>query len=111
MMVSDATTLVADPPNSTLLGASHELWVDDQPLRLTATRSVFSLFTELSGHGFTAEQFPLLLQKISSELFGNPQAIGVGTSLKFVRSNGEVQLAASVGSALLPVLSEVPAHA
>lgn len=110
-MVTDANRQVADPPAATSRTTSHELWVGDQPLQLAATRSVLGLFRELSGHGVPVEQFPLRLQDVSAELFGDPKAIGVGTQLKFVRSNGEVQLAACVGSALVQVPTEVPAHA
>jgi hypothetical protein len=106
-----AASPVAEPPKVRACGASHELWVGDQPLHLAATRSVLGLFRELSGHGVSVEQFPLRLQDVSAELFGDPKAIDVGTPLKFVRSNGEVQLAASVGSALVQVPTEVPPHA
>jgi len=110
-MVNLAASPVAEPPMAAVCGASHELWVGNQPLHLAATRSVLVLFRELSGHGIPVEQFPLRLQDVSAELFGDPKAIDMGTSLKFVRSNGEVQLATSVGSALVRVPTEAPEHA
>jgi hypothetical protein len=110
-MATLAASPVAEPPKAQVCGTSHELWVGDHPLHLAATRSVLSLFRELSGHGVSVDQFPLRLQDVSAELFGDPKAIGVGTPLKFVRSNGEVQLAAAVGSALVLVPTEVPTHA
>lgn len=105
-MMTDVTAEVPDDPPVSVRVCSHELWVGDQPLRLPATRSALGVLRELSGHGIPAEQFPLYLRGVSKELFGDPQAIDVGTPLKFVRSNGEVQLAASVGSALVRLPAE-----
>jgi hypothetical protein len=82
-MMTDVTAEVPDDPPVSVRVCSHELWVGDQPLRLPATRSALGVLRELSGHGIPAEQFPL-----------------------YLRGNGEVQLAASVGSALVRLPAE-----
>jgi len=99
--MNSATTQVAQDSLLARFWASHQVWIEDQPRQISATRSLLSVFQDLSGHGVSAEQFPSRLAKVSAELFGDPKALGIGTLLKFVRNNGEVQMSVSVGSAVV----------
>lgn len=110
-MLTDIPPNVTDPPATSKKCFFHELWVGDRLLRSLATRSVLSLFRKLSGHGVPAENFSKQLQDVSTDLFGDPQVIHMGTPLRFVHSNGEVQLATLVGSALLSLSDEEPTYA
>lgn len=76
----------------------HQLSIGDKALQITHTRDVLNLFRDLTGGGIFAADFPRYLQDLSKKLFNDPKAINVGAPLKYRRPDGNLVLAAFVGS-------------
>lgn len=85
----------------------HLLQVGNKALHVPQTRDVLNMFRNLAGGGICAEEFPHHLQNLSQQLFDDPQAIDVGAPLEYRRPDGQLVLAAYVGSGVLSSFVEM----